>query len=713
MSIQQTPRADAGFIERLVPHRLQIAVGVIVFGLVVLKAIPITAYVLYRRDESVPLATVYWGGLLSVFVWVVGLIFALLFYNRKVDAQREADRLRIMLLILAGGAGALTALFGLALPFSTQQFRDVFAGGLEQWRKHLGMLLNVTAALLGGLFLIFAGMQLARTWERSHGSMRRLLYGYNAVFSSVLVIVILLLVNVLSYAPVKPFSLFAQTSDWTQSRIYSLSDSSKNFLHEMKEPVKVYVLQRSNSRIAMETETLLNNCRAVNPRISWEMLSPDINQQEVIELIRKYQLPDPLGLLVLYGTEPNVSHEFIKNSDLFALPSQGMMRGEQAPSDRFIFKGEGALMKALRYLAEGKSRATVYFTQGHGELELSERNPFQAARGEWSASKLRAELERRNYQVRPLKIDPDFKQFPEDADVVVVAGPTQKWPDNGVQALRDYLQGTGRKKPGRAVVCVGIVEEGGSMAAIGLEPVLAEHNVRLGNERLLAVQSFISPPSPTAILAATNPASNNPVARAFFQEGRSPTKFVLQDARSVQAGPANPNMPSRWTTETLLVAFEDQFVVGEANLKASPRDVIRDLRGKPEELRKRLLPPPVPLGVSVSESSSNMPQDMAHAGLNRGGEPRLIVIGDARWIADPIFDTRFGIDHGDLFASGLSWLRGQSDIGSGPEDTDKERVAYQPAIAPGSGLRVLFLPGFLLILAVVTMGLGVWVVRRR
>lgn len=708
MSIQQTPRAGAGFVEKLTPHRVTLAYGLIGVGLA-LTAIPIVGLWKYGWAETA--AVIVWGVLLSLLTLVIGLVYGFVIPPES-DAQREADRVRTMLLMFTGGAGAVTALLGLVLPFSTPEFRDVFAGGLEQWRKHLGMLFGVTAALLGGLFLIFAGMQLARSWERSHGSMRRLLYGYNAIFSSVLLIVILLLVNVLSYAPVRPFSLFAQTGDWTQSRIYSLSDSSKNFLRELKEPVKIYVLLSGNDRITSEVETLLNNCRAVNPRISWEMLSRDLNQQELIDLIRKYQLPDPMGLLVLYGTEPNVSHEFIKRNDLFTLPSQGMMRGEQAPSDRFVFKGEGALMKALRYLAEGKSRATVYFTQGHGELDLGEKNPFQAARNEWSAGRLRSELERRNYQVKPLKIDPDFKEFPEDADVVVVAGPTQKWPDSGVKALRDYLQGTGRKKTGRAIVCLGLVGEGASMGQVGIEPVLAEYGARVGNERLLASDPIASPPY-TTILTMANPDSNNAVARAFAQEGRSPTIFVVQDARSVAPAMDNPNQPARWKAEPLLLAFSDQEIIGEPNLQASPRDVVTDLRRNPAERKKRLLPKPVSVAVTVSQSKGNMPQDFAHANLSQEGEPRLVVVGDARWIADPLFGTRFGTAHGDLFASCLSWLRGQSDIGSGPEDTDKERVAYQPSIAPGSGLRVLFLPGFLLILAVVTMGLGVWVVRRR
>ena len=95
-----------------------------------------------------------------------------------------------MLLLFAGGAGLVTALFGLALPFSTTEYRDVFSGGLEKWRKNGWMLFRVTAALLGGLFLIFAGLQLARTWERSNTSMRRLMYGYNAIFTSILLLLV-------------------------------------------------------------------------------------------------------------------------------------------------------------------------------------------------------------------------------------------------------------------------------------------------------------------------------------------------------------------------------------------------------------------------------------------------------------------------------------------------------------------------------------------
>ena len=58
--------------------------------------------------------------------------------------------------------------------------------------------------------------------------MRRMLYGFNAVFTTLLLGAVLLLINFLPYVPklsrydfVTP--IFGGTYDWTQSRLYSLS----------------------------------------------------------------------------------------------------------------------------------------------------------------------------------------------------------------------------------------------------------------------------------------------------------------------------------------------------------------------------------------------------------------------------------------------------------------------------------------------------------
>jgi hypothetical protein len=91
----------------------------------------------------------------------------------------------------------------------------------------------------------------------------------------------------------------------------------------------------------------------------------------------------------------------------------------------------------------------------------------------------------------------------------------------------------------------------------------------------------------------------------------------------------------------------------------------------------------------------------------------LLVVGYSLWVSDenlrgPAGDLRF-----DLFSSALSWLREQSDLGKLVED--KATPEYELRASPPEGYiwRLYVLPGILMMLAVVGLGLGVWVVRRR
>ena len=106
--------------------------------------------------------------------------------------------------------------------------------------------------------------------------------------------------------------------------------------------------------------------------------------------MRKYQLPDSEGVLIVYGTEPNAVTEFIKTNDLFETGG---------PDRNFAFKGESALLNALTFLSAGKTKATVYFTQGNGELAFNE----QEARRidvDVGIGSLVNELNRTNYSAR-------------------------------------------------------------------------------------------------------------------------------------------------------------------------------------------------------------------------------------------------------------------------------------------------------------------------
>jgi hypothetical protein len=685
--------APGGVFDRLVAYRQQIPIVILGVGLA-LAAIPIANFWLYAWTAP---AVFVWGTFLSLFVIGTGIAAAMPRLGPP-DPRAEADRLRVLLLVLAGGAGFATAVFGLLLPF-TDAYRDKLALGIKEWRANPRLLVVCGSAFFGGLVLMFAGLQLARVFERTQPGMRRLVYGYNAILGSLLLASILGLLNVLPYSEVRPFSYVNRVSDWTSTGYNSLTDQDRNFLaNELKEPIEVLVLLPGGFE-AQEVETLLNNCRSLTPLISWRTVSRDRNRGEFAELVQKYQVADFMGLLVLYGKEPNVTFQFVNGNDLVEEKGGGFGSTEEP---RVIFKGETALLSAIKTLAEGKTLPTLYFTQGHNEPKLDDLDPGRRDSG---MGLLKSELSKMNFKVEPLTLNADTKKIPEDAEVVVVARPTQPLEENVVAALRDYLQGVGRKGKGRMIVLLDAMpDRAGVQAQTGLEKLLAEYNVKVGNDRILSAQIL----DPLAARVFTNPESNNPIARAFFPDTGAPTPFLFYDARTVAPLPGNPGMPGRATAEVLMVV-EPHWTWAETDLKASPSALVAQVRKDAKLRDEKTVKKPLPVAVAVSEGG--MPPIPGHPPVGQQAEPRLIVFGDAGWLSNQLFSQNAGADL-DLFSSCVSWLRGKSTVGTSAAGRDKERDVFRLK-RTDSGWRLVLLPIGLMLLAVVVLGSGVWVVRRR
>src|SRR5262249_39004825 len=118
------------------------------------------------------------------------------------------------------------------------------------------------------------------------------------------------------------------------------------------------------------------------------------------------------------------------------------------------------------------------------------------------------------------------------------------------------------------------------------------------------------------------------------------------------------------------------------------------------------------IAVTVSESAGpDMPRDPAHAGLFRD-RPVMVVFGNSRWVSDEGLRGRTGQAALDLFSSCLSWLREKSSIGAAAR-SGRDREVYNLNISEQSRPRLTWLPLALLVLAVVALGCGVWIVRRR
>lgn len=699
------PPGTGDWYEKLAAKQPNIAYGLVAVGLALL-AIPLSNVAMYRWQS---LGVFIWGAALSVFVAGVGLWNLL---SPVGGGPREqADRLRITVLLVLAGVGLLTAGLGLSLPFlsppfSLTNYPEIIKGGVSKWREreNAWAMTRLAAALIGGLILMFVGLMQARAVERTSPNLRRLLYGYNAYLSSNLLIFIVVLINILPYSRVRPFSYANEPVDWTRAGVHTLHPATKNVLAELKQPVKAYVLGSTGNRVAFEMTELLEKCRAVNPQLSWEQFSRDRNPGAILELMQEFQLPDTEGVLIVYGSKPNTVHDFIKSNDLFE------QKFSAEGGRDFVFKGENALVNSLTFLASNKSKAVVYFTQGNGELDFKER---RGDRIDVGIGALIDDLNRANYQARELTVAPDTDKIPEDAEIVVVARPREEVPAKFVTALRDYLNGTKRKdnKKGKLMVLFDVVQRGGTgpMVRTGLEALVAEHGVRVADNRVINPSEEREP---LRLTAYSNSASKNPIAQAFNNDTEGAIPFLFYAARTVAPAVANPGQPAPSPAETLLFAHPRLLYLIDTELNASPAALVKELnqlgQKDPQQARNKLTQQPS-LAVAVAEGKMPAPFP-GHEFQAKEGEPRMVVFGDATWISNRL-EQQVAPFHFNLFASCLSWLAERADIGTRVPPTQHD--LYRPKVSPGSEGRMLLLPGILLMLSVLALGLGVWVVRRR
>src|SRR5262249_4574769 len=120
-----------------------------------------------------------------------------------------------------------------------------------------------------GLLVMFMGLQSARKFERTDATLRRLIYGYNAVLNRVLLLVLLSFVNAAVYI------WFPRFLDTTEGGFYSLSEKSKEYVAQLDRPVQVYLVMPEGSETFLNTRTMLEQMHDLNPKyFNFEEISP-------------------------------------------------------------------------------------------------------------------------------------------------------------------------------------------------------------------------------------------------------------------------------------------------------------------------------------------------------------------------------------------------------------------------------------------------------
>lgn len=460
-------------------------------------------------------------------------------------------------------------------------------------------------------------------------------YGALASASVLIVLGILVAVNYLSTRENKRWDL-------TANRQYSLSEQTVQLLRGLDAPVRFLVFDTAE------------NLERFRPRLSEYEYQSDRVDVEYIDADRRPVQAKEYEIQT-YGT---VVVEY-------------MGRRERVTSDAEQDL-TGALIKVLN-----PQEKRVYFLAGHGE-----KDPANTERDGYSA--IIDTLRRDNYQWEKL-ILAQTNAVPENATVIVLAGPKTDLLEGEVKLLRDHLA-----KQGKLLVMLDPPENFNQPSPMpNLTGLLSEWGVTATNSVIVDVSGLTqvatvpvaAPPYPNHVITDRfQLITMFPLARAVVPATNAP------EGRTAQ--PIVQTTPRAWA-ETNMATLEK----GEG---LAPEPEKGDTAG------------PVTIGtaVAVPASAEAAAAEEKEGEEQRNPETRLAVFGDSDFVAN----NYLGIEgNGDLFMNTVNWLAQQESlIAIRPKEASDRRLTMTANHVTGMfWLSMVIIPA-----AVLGAGVYTWWRRR-
>ncbi len=379
------------------------------------------------------------------------------------------------------------------------------------------------------------------------------------------------------------------------------------------------------------------------------------------------------------------------------------------------YKGESEIMKEVSFLAQDRKKRKLYFLQGNGELDINVKDDLGRRDPRVDIEKLGCNqlverLKKEQYEVQGLSFAEQLpkdktenmvhaKEIPKDADAVLIGGPSLPLGSVILDALERYMD-TG----GRLLVYLDVV-----LDAKGTAPQdqragrVLEEIRRSGRQRLRAAAVRKASDDPRVVVATVPPDTTNELAKAFRDE-----PFPLRTARIVR--PETTSM--KYKVDVLLQLDPRnslrQVYWDETAVRAlvNPVPYFKELIDQ-GVLQAKLSSEPLPVAVAVSEK-------LVEPGSGKESyKPRLTVFGDAEMLSnlDMVRGQAEGSDLSYLWtASALEWMSEKKGL-VGPRTKETSTYTINPQKVNVE--RLVYLPGWLMIMGIMGLGGGIWLVRRR
>ncbi|HEV8230998.1 MAG TPA: GldG family protein [Thermoanaerobaculia bacterium] len=450
-------------------------------------------------------------------------------------------------------------------------------------------------------------------------------------------------------------------SDWTKTRLYSLSETTRKLVGGLAKPVRITVFMDRDSRLWAPVSELLARYRELSPKIEVEYLDPKRNPARAEALVREFGIRQSTVVFRSGDRKKYVEEDKLADYD-FA----GAQLGRGSPEIK-AFKGEEAFTSAILAVTEART-PRVYFSSGHGEGSI---DSAERGRGFSDAKQM---LERDNLTVAKWEsLGKD--SVPPDADAIVVAGPRTAFLEPEVGALEKYLAGGGRVL---LMLDPVLPAPGSPPADYGLTKLLAANGVKLGND--IVVDPANALPLVGAETVFANRYGSHAIVRALSDEG---LPIILPLARSVSKSDATASAPG---SPTMLVETSSDGW-GETSLAKLEEQVKKD----PQDMAG-----PVSLAVAVG------PTEEEKKAAKKG---KLVVVGNSRFASSGALGNA---GNANFFLNSVHWLTGsEKQIGIAPKTPEQASLSLTQAQVRRIGLfSIIGLPAMAVVL-------GIWVWYRR
>lgn len=469
------------------------------------------------------------------------------------------------------------------------------------------------------------------------------------------VILAMALVAMINYLSARHYSRF----DWTESALYSLSDKSLAIVDRVDRDIDVIVFLTPSSgvdqQVFSQIDELLDRYAAASARIRKRVIDPARDRLEATQLIEDFAIDRANAVVVTSGDDRRVldSFDFVEYDYSRASVGQG-------PSIK-SFRGEQLITSAILELVEDR-KPRVLFTTGHGEASLEA--------GELRSLSTATELLGRDNFALESWQSIGQTTVPRDTDLLVLAGPTDRFLDDEARTLDAYLTAGGR-----ALLLLDPTIVGDRVRDLGLRELLRRRGIVIDDDLIVDPSQALAT-SPETLF--TSDYGGHPIVQPLT--GRP---VILPLSRSVRR---SDTPPAGAEVSELVRASASSWA--ETDLESLPA-------ASPSATEAQGA---IPVAVAASWPAPD---------ASDADDGRLVVIGDSDFATDGyLFDGA----NGELLLGAFNWLIDrESMLAIAPREPEQMKLSLSSSeLRTINLLSLLVLPGL-----AVAAGIFVHLRRRR